>query len=382
MRGLEAKLKLWQGQSLLTQEQADKILSFERSAPQRSWVSYGIASVGIIALITGVISIVASNWDGISDSTKIAGYFLAQALLGLGIWRNRASTGLVREVFITLFALLILAGIGLIGQIFHLESDGWQGLRGWLVLSLPIVLFARSRLINHLWVVGLGTTVAIWLTQSPQYGLDGRSLHDEMTQRVSIAAFCLYVTLALGVMRTERISAWLLDAARMWSLLVLLFPVGIAINIAWAEGAPFEYRFPLSSLAIAVAGVALCVLSLLQSRQPRPRWTSWMLGLVTLSFVGILLPITTDIPKMQLLGLAFFLALWCCAAGAAAEADRKRLFDLATLVISVRLIVAYFELFGSLASTGIGLIITGLVIIGIGTGWNRLRKIFLPREAA
>jgi hypothetical protein len=78
-------------------------------------------------------------------------------------------------------------------------------------------------------------------------------------------------------------------------------------------------------------------------------------------------------------GAAGFIAVWAAAAAAAAAASMKKLFDIASFVIAIRFIVIYFEVFGSLSMTGIGLIISGAVIIGIAILWNRGRRTVTSR---
>jgi hypothetical protein len=43
----------------------------------------------------------------------------------------------------------------------------------------------------------------------------------------------------------------------------------------------------------------------------------------------------------------------------------QRLVSLAVFVIAIRIFVAYVELFGTLFTTGIGLIVSGLVMLGL-----------------
>lgn len=59
---------------------------------------------------------------------------------------------------------------------------------------------------------------------------------------------------------------------------------------------------------------------------------------------------------------------------AAAAASMKRLFDIASFVIAARFIVIYFEVFGDLSTTGIGLIVSGAVILAVAFIWNRGRQ--------
>jgi hypothetical protein len=40
--------------------------------------------------------------------------------------------------------------------------------------------------------------------------------------------------------------------------------------------------------------------------------------------------------------------------------------------VAVRLFIVYFELFGSLATTGLGLIVAGALLIGLTLLWRRV----------
>jgi uncharacterized membrane protein len=79
---LKKRLLVWQEHGLISEGDARTILEFEASQVNRSWVSFGIAGIGVTAFITGIISILASNWEFLSDSVKIAGYFILQVGFG------------------------------------------------------------------------------------------------------------------------------------------------------------------------------------------------------------------------------------------------------------------------------------------------------------
>jgi hypothetical protein len=52
----------------------------------------------------------------------------------------------------------------------------------------------------------------------------------------------------------------------------------------------------------------------------------------------------------------------------------QRLFNLCVNLIGLRFLIIYFQVFGSLATTGIGLIVSGLIIIGAVVVWYKSRK--------
>lgn len=132
----------------------------------------------------------------------------------------------------------------------------------------------------------------------------------------------------------------------------LILPWLCAAFAAWASLA--RGREPLVSRAL---GAALCIVTMI-----------FFSGACALHG-AVELPETLG----KTIGAAGFLIVWSIAAAAAMRAGMRRLFDIASFVIAARFIVIYFQVFGSLTTTGIGLIVSGAVIIAIGIAWNRAR---------
>jgi len=70
--------------------------------------------------------------------------------------------------------------------------------------------------------------------------------------------------------------------------------------------------------------------------------------------------------------MALFMLPFVVTAFYAAKEKKLNLLRLCTAVIGIRLVVVYFEIFGSLALTGFGLILSGVVLIGGVAIWKRL----------
>jgi uncharacterized membrane protein len=373
LRGLEDRAKVWTERGFISSEQAQKILTFENANPGRSWVASGVAAIGVVAITTGIISTIAANWQSIPDATKLALYFILQVALGIGVWRFSRKPGLARETLLSLFALTVLGGIGLVGQIFHLESDGWQALRFWLILILPITLLAQSKFLPNVWFAGLCVTLGVWY-------FSGQSVFSntlEPITRFMLPLTFIYGTIAIGGISDKFECAHFIRAARLWGWFVLLGGVVTVTDGLWASKSIAEIpALPLSAvLAPFFASLVAAGAYFLRSRNFEERNGALVLMILApLSFLLFILPLTMQWRGYELLGITFFLLEFSLAAAAAALLNRRRLFDLATFVIAARLIVAYFEVFGSLAATGIGLIISGAVILGAVWGWYRLRS--------
>jgi len=365
---IEKNLERWVGANLISQSQADQILNFEKESPSAGWALWGMSGIGIIVLMTGVISIIAANWYEISPLTKLAAYFIFLFLVAAGAFKFGKKEGLIKESLITIFALSILAGIGLIGQIFHLESDGYQGLFFWVLAILPITLCAKNRLINFLWFCGFSTAVLIWVAAAPN--------SEHIPQRFFLAAAIPYVFIGIGYILDGILSSYFCRTARTINYLFLLFGFTIAGNIIWANniGSEFQHEeigsWPWITLGGMLLGFTLSIF-----RKIQPSAASSLAIFVT--FVGaacsFILPIIAVVGDHPLIGCLFFLLTWCGAAAIAALANRKRLYDIAALIIAIRFIVVYFEVFGTLAATGIGLMLSGATILGIAFLWYKYR---------
>lgn len=92
--------------------------------------------------------LIAENWEHLSSSTKFLGWALLQSIfmLGWGYSQKKAAHKMVQiEVFSLLTGGWIMAGIGLMGQIFHLSSRFSDGFWLWVGLLAPLLYFAPTR---------------------------------------------------------------------------------------------------------------------------------------------------------------------------------------------------------------------------------------------
>jgi len=367
---LEQLTKKWVTAQVVDQPTADRILQFEGGVPRTSWVMYEVAGIGVTVVATGIISTVAANWDSISDTAKLIAYFILLATLALFAFRHSAIPGVVRETLFTLFAGMILAGIGLIGQIYHLKSDGYSAIFLWLALILPLTLCATGRLINHLWFAGLCYALIMWAAGA------GSIIEAQRLSWLVVVPFCM---LGAGYWLFPYVSNAFAVAARIWSFAALLLVWAVVSNISWANGRIIGAGMIGLNLEILLSGVLFAVVGITLRRVHLGRNLTFAMIFTVLALGALILPpmilppITLAMQEHQLLGCALFLLSWGGAATIAAMSDRRRLFDFAAFVIGVRFIVIYFEVFGSLAATGIGLIVSGLVILGIAYLWHNYR---------
>ena len=357
---LEHKLESWVAQGIITEDQAQAIAEIERARTSHSWALATITGLGVVIFLTGIISLVAANWAAIPPAIKLFLYFTLQ--IGVGGLAFRAAPGLVREAALTAFSLLVLAGIGLISQVFNLTGDGWPAFFLWLVLVLPATLLAQSRLINHVWFIGLGITVLLWMMSGSADWLD----------RISAGIGVGYLCLAAGVVRPSPLPPRFAHAALAWAVLGLLSVAAPYANILWTAPRLGNPTWGLTALALCALAAITALLVNWRARNKRAAAAAAVSA--ALLALGVALPLKGVINEHHLGGALVFVAVWGAAGAAAGFDGRRKLFETAAAAIAVRVIIAYFEVFGSLAATGIGLIVSGGVILGIAAVWHKLRK--------
>lgn len=136
------------------------------AATPRSWREFlGRLTVwaGVLALSTGLVCLVAANWDGMSKWERIGLAWLTLVASSLFAWWSHARDGrsLRTEGAVFLAGTVLGALLALIGQTYQTGADTWQLFAWWAVLLLPWVIGAPGTAVWLLW--GLVANVSLWL---------------------------------------------------------------------------------------------------------------------------------------------------------------------------------------------------------------------------
>ena len=149
---LAKKLQKWEENDLISTEQKEKIIKFEK---QHNGGLFIKMSLGVAALLIGlgICLIIASNWDVIPAWLKILGTFGISILFAFGAYHEqKTARHKLKELFLILCFSMIAALIGLVGQTFNLDG-GWHSFAlFWALLGLPYVICSRSRIFNGMWI--------------------------------------------------------------------------------------------------------------------------------------------------------------------------------------------------------------------------------------
>lgn len=156
---LSNKVKKWVDNKVITKQQGEKILSFERKNNNKFfWKTAYIIAGFFIGL--GICLIVGSNWWRLPTFVKLGGDFIIFASFIYMLYKSIINKDIFKkELFIILSYLMTGTTIGLIAQIYHLNGNWFSFTLTWSLLTIPFILYSRSRLTNYYWMFLLSSSL-------------------------------------------------------------------------------------------------------------------------------------------------------------------------------------------------------------------------------
>ena len=370
---LARQLARWQAQGLIDAATADRIARHEESR-RTPLVLPALVSIGAGAIALGLVSIVAANWAAIPGRAKIACDLVLGVLLAAATARAALSgSALATDALAAVLWGFTLASLALVGQVYQVQSSPWTMLLAWAVATTPVLLLANSRPVATLWAAGWIVAQAACWAEIPGW-LErtlGLGPHDASNAMVVAVAAAPLPWIALGrvrrFLRAHPLHARVIEEIG-WLGIAILGALGC---LAW-----YSARGPEPEIGWGVLGVGL-VAALLVAALPRwhPEWrparragVALAVGIAWAAFaLGDAFPRPAAGWVAAIAQILFLAALaWAAAAG-----GQERLFRLLTGLVELRILTVFLEVFGSLLSTGIGLVAGGLLALALVWLWRR-----------
>lgn len=376
------KLKEWVAAGLMTEGQSNAIHEYE-AARKHGNFGRNLVGLSLFAILVGILSIIASNWNAIPGSVKIGAHGLLNIAIGFSAYiafqKNKLgwSEGLTFAFFGLTLTLIIL-----IGQVFQLDGSHAGALLFWMLASLPFMLmFSQTRFTAVPWMIAFLTTLYVNLF----HYVDVLSVKWEGVFYHGTA-----ILLPLAMMADGRIG-FFRKFKPVWADMfvkvgmVLLCITASTATIFWGE----EFRNNdlykdgayLAHLSIYV--IAFVATVIFTSLQDFSKDDGTMKAGILFAFVSTLLCMLVYIFPMfghEVLRAIAFIAYWVFIGWLAQNAGFTRIVSFAIAVIAIRIFAVYLELFGSLMDTGIGLIVGGVVMLGLIALARRINRRVLAQK--
>jgi uncharacterized membrane protein len=143
--------RLWVEQGLISEAQRGEILENYAAA---GFFPAAILVLGVTMIGLGVLSFIAANWKILPNEMKIGLIVASYAASVAGAYFcEKRSWGPASDALLLLSGLLLLGGLALISQIFHIKGRPTDLLATWLLIYLPTFLLARGIAIYTLYEV-------------------------------------------------------------------------------------------------------------------------------------------------------------------------------------------------------------------------------------
>jgi len=369
---IEQKIEGWKRRGLIDGATASRLLQFE-SQKSKPLLLYSVLTIAALAIVVGVIAIVAANWTDIPDAVKLAADVLLAIGLAFGIYStDERKKNSIRDTLIAIFYGFVLASIALIGQIFHLKSELWKPLVTWTAIASPAVFLGSAWTLGLVWL--FGTTAAI-VAIFDQYS--------RWIEEWNLQGFAVFLVIALPLLLSSipwirKTKPHFASAFRgaSWAFFLL---ASSAFQSGWYIP-PFE-QIHAQFLSLTLTALGLLSFAffenyvLVQSRNNRMNKNRRGLAVfVVFALLSSYAPFLFDHETHHWLGGLSFILLWAAAGWAAFEAGLAEILPIITAIIALRIVVIYFEVFGTLLDTGLGLITGGLFTLFMTWLWLRYAK--------
>lgn len=373
------KIAEWHEAGLIDAATRDRLTAYEaeHARPLLLWAVWGI---GALAIGLGFVSVVAANWEDIPGLVRLTVHLaLIGGLLGLLFAREdrlAAHSPWAVEALVFVIAALGLTFFGHLGQVYQTASPLWQPLAMWLALFAPLLLLTGRGWPTALAVLG-GMVWTAW-----EYAGDNAPSGSEATIAWNM---WLAFVIALPVIAAPLAAAMRGRSTRedFWvslEQLALTYAVaGASLACAMASIGGFEADPGSSKLAAVLTCAAMAFAAGAGVAAVRAGVSGRMVGAI-LAGAGAAMPLAYAVDDVNVAAALVFFALWAGIAAAALAAHWRGVFQLAVGVIALRLIILSFELAADLLMSGFGLILSGLMILGIGWAALRVSRRFAPAK--
>lgn len=366
------KIELWQKEGLITQSQGLAIKDFENKLKKPTLI-YMLLFLSVFCIGVGVISLIASNWKSIPYGVKIALDFTLLIVVAYGIfWSDRNKKIFMKEALVIFYAILIIATIGLVAQIFHLKSNGYGAALFWSVMTVPLFYITKKSILPFIWFPVFNYAFISWIFDKFP-NIEEFFIKFFKNNYTIVNGYYITLITLLGCFIYDKYKeklAYLTKPLFTWAIISIIFETVIMeIKSNSLYYIIFGYNeVYFSYLPFLIIGLfALVALSMYLYRENSALYIYCVVMILLLFYL-----LDDASMYLTLVKAASTLSILALLMTYAYRNNNSRLFNFAGALVAARVFIIYIQLFGSLLSTGVGLIISGLVLLAIAFIWHKI----------
>jgi len=360
------------------------LMDFASSAEDKKGMSLFITAVsfmGGIAVILGIILVIASNWHEIKDSVKIGSFIALMAVLHLSAFYL---TEVKKDFYSTAASLhfigagMVLAGIGLYAQIYNLASTNGSAYLTWSLLTIPLAFALLNRAIGLMSLTGF----LLWLNI---YTFDAVAEEIRFVLTfLTLEAVSIYTFFLLFAR-----PSWLKKLVSFVSYSTIYITLGILgfmhelsyadFSSTWREGSAFFLPVHIGLLVFVIAGTVHLIYKSLQDREEY-RKTAVEAGVLAGAMSAFGLSYVTD--NLAVISFASWV-VWFVSAIAfvslGARLKDNSMVNRGVFLFGLGLFLRFVDLVDTMLRTGVAFIMFGIVLMVTAYLLEKWRKRILTK---
>ena len=332
-------------------------------------LGFSMLFISAVCIGIGLLTIIGANWGNIPSFIKVIFYL---ALLSVNIyWLVKASAtnrDRLKEGLLVVLAIMLMAGINLVSDVFGLPVQYYDRVLIWCVLSLPLLFITRKSLLSYFWIPLLLLALTALMSRFETTSMIIDTLHLQAPGVIMwLIAFCL---LMIAVRKGE--ASPFGRAAYFWFMGIIT--LNLLLNELLQDVGFYSYGVFLRDLLFTpseycwIYWVACAIaLSFFIYSDKDSKYNGSIIALLILilfNYIAAYTPLIF-IPNFGLIAAVCTLAIMLTALVRTIELGKSGLSKWLLGLICLRIILIYNQNFGSIALTGLGLICAGVVFVWI-----------------
>ncbi|UGY08813.1 DUF2157 domain-containing protein [Phyllobacterium pellucidum] len=308
--GVKKHIARWQRDGLIDETTAERLRKDMDGRGHGLGLGGVLAVLGAVLLGAAIVSLVAANWELMPRLVRLG---LIISVIGAGYiggaWRASLGDRIFSEALYLIAAITFGAGIGLVGQMYHLSGDTTDAALLWVAGTMVAALLLRSKVLtstsvaitgfylfaslepsipdhwNYIWLVPvLAITCAglVWWTKAKQarhfiailliayvfvvrFDLDDQAI----LWIAAVLGAALFLADALRSRATQQLTGWS-EAIGGYGFIMLVIALIFFQFDEFSEGVANQVAIGFAILGCSVAGLALS-----GHRNLAVRWVSY-----------------------------------------------------------------------------------------------------------
>lgn len=356
-------------QGVVDQDTKQKLQVFAQSYERKSVTSFLniVGLFGGIAIILGAILIVSHNWYKIPNLIKISAYISILAGFHILAYRLSETHSKISRIIYFIAAGYVLAGIGLVAQIYHLSSKNGGAYLMWFFMILPMAILLRDEWLGIMSMLGFYSWV---------------NINANLNFHTNWQSEIIFITASFSSMiLLPRTLNRLSDSFDHVKLIGYIF-LGLMTLIMGFSHEVFSRELDWISLhpvTVAIIGFNVICLTthFVRNFRSKAKISDFVQMPESIIMVLAIIPLATYLDQKILISVLYW-AVWFWGSWLMiykGEMERSRgLINLGIWCVMIGLIARFLDLVGTMLFTGSMFILFGIVLITIAFIGEKYRK--------